>query len=166
MRVGGATKQCCWLGTGRYFLPPFLPQVRQFVRPVGSSVHIPENFDGVTPPALPPGWEATDAPGPPPFWETSNSGVPIPSADSLPNAAFIDDPVVVSDKRLDLPNVGFFEGLFPAVDVPAELQFRSVKHESNLGFDGGVLELSTDGGNTFQDVLRPVETSLLAGTTA
>ena len=25
--------------------------------------------------------------------------------------------------------------------------------DPNLGFDGGVLELSTDGGNTFQDIL-------------
>src|SRR5437762_2462006 len=55
-----------------------------------------ENFDSVTPPALPPDWIATNAQGPPPFWVTSNSGVPIPPADSLPNAAFIDDPVVVS----------------------------------------------------------------------
>src|SRR4029077_20218513 len=59
-----------------------------------------ENFDNVTPPALPPGWLATNAQGQPPFWITSNSGVPIPPADTLPNAAFIDDPAVVSDKRL------------------------------------------------------------------
>src|SRR5438445_5559651 len=56
-----------------------------------------ENFDGVTPPALPPDWIATNAQGPPPMWVTSNSGVPIPPADSPPNAAFIDDPAVVSD---------------------------------------------------------------------
>src|SRR5215472_12558105 len=60
-----------------------------------------ENFDNVTPPALPLGWLATNAQGPPPFWVTSNSGVPIPPADTLPNAVFIDDPAVVSDKRLD-----------------------------------------------------------------
>ena len=111
-----------------------------------------ENFDNVTPPALPPGWMATNAQGPPPFWVTSNSGVPIPPADTLPNAAFIDDPAVVSDKRLDL---------IPIPLPPARLQL-TFRHnfnlevsdaDPNLGFDGGVLELSYDGGNTFQDVL-------------
>ena len=111
-----------------------------------------ENFDNVTPPALPPGWLATNAQGQPPFWVTSNSGVPIPPADTLPNAAFIDDPAVVSDKRLDsLP--------IPLPVARLQLTFR---HNFNLeasdvdpdvGFDGGVLELSTDGGNTFRDVL-------------
>jgi len=112
-----------------------------------------ENFDSVTPPALPPGWEATNAQGPPPFWVTSNSGVPIPPADSLPNAAFINDPVVVSDKRLDLPHVSFFEGLSPQLTFRQNFNFEASNMNSNLGFDGGVLELSTDGGNTFQDVL-------------
>ena len=60
-----------------------------------------QTFDNVTPPALPPDWIATNAQGPPPLWGTSNSGVPMPPADSPPNAAFIDDPAVVSDKRLD-----------------------------------------------------------------
>ena len=112
-----------------------------------------ENFDSVTPPALPPVWEATNAQGPPPFWVTSNSGVPIPPADSLPNAAFIDDPAVVSDKRLDLPHVGFFEGLSPQLTFRQNFNFEASDMNPNLGFDGGVLELSTDGGNTFQDIL-------------
>src|SRR5262245_5848044 len=51
-----------------------------------------EGFDGVTPPALPPDWLATNAQGPPPVWVTSNSGVPVPPADTAPNALFIDDP--------------------------------------------------------------------------
>ena len=112
-----------------------------------------ENFDSVMPPALPPGWEATNAQGPPPFWVTSNSGVPIPPAHSLPNAAFIDDPVVVSDKRLDLPHFNFFEGLSPQLTFRQNFNFEASSMNSNLGFDGGVLELSTDGGNTFQDIL-------------
>ena len=111
-----------------------------------------ENFDTVTPPALPPDWVATNAQGPLPLWVTSNSGVPIPPADTSPNAAFIDDPAVVSDKRLDSPP--FF--LPPAL---LQLTFRhnfnleASSEDPNLGFDGGVLELSTDGGNTFQDIL-------------
>ena len=52
-------------------------------------------------PILPPDWLATNALGPPPLWVTSNSGLPSPPADTPPNAAFVDDPGVVSDKRLD-----------------------------------------------------------------
>src|SRR5215467_14551436 len=82
-----------------------------------------ENFDNVSPPALPQGWLATNALGPPPLWVTSNDGVPTPPADTSPNAAFIDDPGVVSDKRLDAPSVSFFEGF------AAQLRFR---HNFNL----------------------------------
>jgi hypothetical protein len=78
--------------------------------------------------------------------------VPIPPADTSPNAAFIDDPAVVSDKRLDSLH-------FPLTAVSAQLTFRQNFNleasdvDPNLGFDGGVLEVSFDGGNTFQDIL-------------
>jgi uncharacterized repeat protein (TIGR01451 family) len=92
-----------------------------------------ENFDGVTPPALPAGWTATNASGPAPLWVTSNSGVPTPSADSLPNAAFVNDPTVVSDKRLDSPSI--------AIQTSSDkLTFRQNRNLED-GFDGGVLEL-------------------------
>ena len=65
-----------------------------------------ENFDGVTPPALPAGWVATNAVDPDMiFWQSSNSGVPTPVADSTPNAAWVNDPALVSDKRLDSPSI-------------------------------------------------------------
>lgn len=106
----------------------------------------------MTPPTLPAGWLATNALGSPPLWVTSNSGVPTPPADTLPNAAFIDDPAVVSDKRLDSLSVSFFEACC------AQLTFRhnfNLEADTNpsVGFDGGVLEISTDSGNTFRDVL-------------
>ena len=109
-----------------------------------------ENFDSVTPPMLPAGWLATNALGPPPLWVTSNIGVPAPPADTAPNAAFIDDPAVVSDKRLD------------SLQLPADsvqltfhqnFNLEASEMDPNVGFDGGVLEMSTDGGNTFQDIL-------------
>jgi subtilisin family serine protease len=112
-----------------------------------------ENFDGVTPPALPPGWVATNAQGPPPLWVTSNSGVPVPPVDSPPNAAFIDDPATVSDKRLDSPSL-----LHSKFEIWSQLTFRhnfnfeASSEDPTLGFDGGVLEVSVDGGNTFQYV--------------
>src|SRR4029077_9298699 len=121
--------------------------------PCSLPVSFSENFDNVTPPALPPGWLATNALGPPPMWVTSDSGVPNPPADSSPNAAFIDDPAVVSDKRLD-------SLAFPIpTATSAQLTFRQNFNleasdvDPNLGFDGGVLEVSVDGGNTFQDIL-------------
>jgi hypothetical protein len=98
-----------------------------------------ESFDGVTPPALPPGWSSTT-------WVTSNSGAPVPPADSLPNAAFIDDPANVSDKQLVSPSIFLFEG-----GEPVQITFRN-NFNFQDGFDGGVLEISTDGGNTFQDI--------------
>jgi len=53
--------------------------------PCSGLVTLSENFDGVTPPALPTDWLATNALGPPPLWVTSNSGVPVPPADTPPN---------------------------------------------------------------------------------
>jgi plastocyanin len=115
-------------------------------------VVVSENFDNVTPPALPPDWLATNAQGPPPLWVTSNSGVPVPPADTLPNGAFIDDPDMVSDKRLD--SLQFFFGvLSPQITFRHNFNLEASDVDPNLGFDGGVLEISTDGGNTFQDIL-------------
>src|SRR5215475_11516078 len=111
-----------------------------------------ENFDNVVPPVLPADWTATNSLGPPPLWVTSNSGVPVPPADTSPNAAFIDDPAVLSDKRLD--SLHFPLGAFsPQLIFRHNFNLEASDSEPNIGFDGGVLELSTDGGNTFQDVL-------------
>lgn len=122
-----------------------------------------ENFDTVTPPALPADWLATNALGPPPFWVTSNSGLPSPPADTLPNAAFIDDPDVISDKRLDSMLFSFFEYSFRH-----QLTFRhnfnlEASADPNVGFDGGVLEISTDGGNTFRDILAAGGSFVMGG---
>ena len=70
----------------------------------------------------------------------------------MPNAAFVDDPGVVSDKRLDSLH-------FPVSGGSVHLMFRhnfnleASDVDPNVGFDGGVLEMSFDGGNTFQDIL-------------
>jgi uncharacterized delta-60 repeat protein len=96
-----------------------------------------ENFDGVTPPVLPAGWTAANGiSGDGIFWQTSNTGLPSPPADSPPNAAWINDPPVVSDKYLDSSTFFIFEAHW------AQLAFR---HNFNLqsGFDGGVLEISS-----------------------
>ena len=89
-----------------------------------------ENFDGVTPPTLPVGWVATNAIDPDGvFWVTSNSGNPSPPADSLPNAAFVNDPGAISDKRLDI--------LFGETSPECwQVTFRNNFSFQN-GFDGG-----------------------------
>jgi hypothetical protein len=120
-----------------------------------------ENFDGVTPPALPQDWVATNAQGPPPFWVTSNSGVPVPPADTGPNAAFIDDPGVVSDKLLDSLRFGFFEVSAAQLTFRHNFKLEASSEDPNVGFDGGVLEMSFDGGNTFQYV--PPDAFLVGG---
>ena len=124
-----------------------------------------QNFDSVIPPALPPGWLATNTLGPPPFWATSDSGVPSPPADSSPNSAFIDDPDVISDKRLDSPNLLPWE---PGVQwrrltFRHNFNFDASDSEPTVGFDGGVLEISFDGGNTFQDILAAGGTFVQGG---
>jgi hypothetical protein len=109
-----------------------------------------EEFDSVTPPVLPAGWSSTT-------WVTSNSGVPTPPADTLPNAALIDDPATISDMQLLSPNI-----VYPADGGRVQLFFRN---NFNLqdGFDGGVLEISFDGGSTFQDVVAAGGTFVSGG---
>ena len=116
-------------------------------------VVLEENFDNVTPPALPPDWLATNALGPPPLWVTSNGGIPNPPADTPPNASFIDDPGVVSDKRLDSLHFPLAAADSPQFTFRHNFNLEASDVDPNLGFDGGVLEISFDGGNTFQDIL-------------
>ena len=112
-----------------------------------------DNFDYVTPPILPPGWLATNAQGPPPLWVSSDSGLPAPPADTLPIALFVDDSGVVSDKRLDGWPISLYEDGSTRLVFRQNFNLEASDSDPNLGFDGGVLELSTDGGNTFQDIL-------------
>jgi subtilisin family serine protease len=129
---------------------PTPPQCILCMKPVQLSI----NFDDVTPPTLPPGFIATNVQGPPPFWVSSDSGVPSPPVDTQPNAAFIDDPAVISDKLLD--TAGFltvFEALDPRMTFRQNFNFDASTEDPNVGFDGGVLEISVDQGQTFQDIL-------------
>jgi Galactose oxidase, central domain/Kelch motif len=116
-----------------------------------------ENLDGVTPPALPAGWTATNVIDPDGIlWVTSNDGDPFPSADSLPNAAFVNDPDAISDKHLESPSI-------PIQSDTAQLIFRQ-NLDLESGFDGGVLEISI-GGGAFQDILDAGGTFLVDGYT-
>ena len=141
-------------GSGRSDIPdPVVASSPPQCPPCWKPVEFGENFDGVMPPILPPGWVATNVQGPPPMWVTSNSGVPSPPADTLPNAAFIDDPGVISDKLLDLPGLTVFEALSPQLTFRQNFNLEASDQDPNLGFDGGVLEISVDQGQTYQDIL-------------
>jgi hypothetical protein len=96
-----------------------------------------ENFDGVTAPALPAAWSASTASGN--AWVTSATG-----SDTPPNDAFADDPGSVSDKSLVTATVA-------QSSASAQLTFRQ-SYDMEGGYDGGVLEISVDGGN-FQDIV-------------
>ncbi|HET6980347.1 MAG TPA: S8 family serine peptidase [Pyrinomonadaceae bacterium] len=97
-----------------------------------------ENFDGVTAPSLPAGWSSTGS-GAEPAWVTSTTN-PF----SAPNAAFA-------------PNTatqGVTELVSPSIHIngqPAQVSFRNAFNVES-GFDGGVLEISINGG-PYQDIL-------------
>ena len=115
-----------------------------------------ENFDLVTPPALPVGWTATNGINPDGIlWQTSNSGLPSPPADSPPNAAWVNDPTAVSDKYLNSPPI-----MIQQLENAA-LMFRN-NYSLEAGRDGGVLEISIDGA-PFQDILAAGGSFLLGG---
>ncbi|HKQ07966.1 MAG TPA: HYR domain-containing protein [Blastocatellia bacterium] len=108
------------------------------------NVVLTENFDGVSAPALPAGWTAsqgTNLTGAPP-WQTSTT-----SPDTAPNDAFSPSPNNVLDNRLDSPSISI-------TTAAAQLTFRNFfdLNDSGGGFDGGVLEVSTDGGATWADI--------------
>jgi hypothetical protein len=110
-----------------------------------------ENFDvGVTPPALPASWTSAIT-GSGTDWVTQTTSV-----DSAPNAAFTPSKATVSTASLISPSV--------ALSAGATLSF---KHRMNTetNFDGGVLEISVDGG-AFQDIVAAGGSFLAGGYTA
>jgi hypothetical protein len=112
-----------------------------------------EKFDDVTPPDLPPVWTAVNGIDPDGvFWQTSDSGLPSPPYDTAPNAAWVNDPPVISDKYLDISGVSATESSYVRLTFRHNFNLEASELDPNLGFDGGVLELSIDGGNTFQDI--------------
>lgn len=114
-----------------------------------------EKFDDVTPPDLPPIWTAVNAIDPDGvLWQTSDSGLPSPPYDTAPNAAWVNDPPVISDKYLDAPGYSATESWYVRLTFQHNYNLEASESDPQLGFDGGVLELSIDGGNTFQDITR------------
>jgi len=102
-------------------------------------VPLAEHFDGVVAPALPAGWSAFLS-GTGPGWVTANLASHTP-----PNSVYVPEPNAVSDKRLTSP-------VIPITSASAQLTFRHRLYTYNYGYNGGVLEISTNGG-AFTDIL-------------
>ncbi|HKP02536.1 MAG TPA: choice-of-anchor Q domain-containing protein [Chthoniobacterales bacterium] len=105
-----------------------------------------QNFDFVTPPALPAGWTASQGMNltGAPLWVTSAI-----TPDTPPNDAFSTAPDNILDNRLDTPSIFVSSNDFSG----------SFRHSYNLeaGFDGAVLEISNPSinGGAFTDVTDP-----------
>ncbi|MBS1793092.1 MAG: carboxypeptidase regulatory-like domain-containing protein [Acidobacteria bacterium] len=106
-----------------------------------------ENFDGVTAPALPAGWTTVTTGrfgAPPPFATVASE------ADSAPNVAVTNGFDDVSTNGLVSPPI-----TLPIQQIYFQLSFRQTYNFENLGatcWDGGILQLSTDGGTTYNNV--------------
>lgn len=114
-----------------------------------ATVLFSENFDSVTAPGLPAGWTtAQTGVIPPAVWATTATG-----ADSAPNAAFTNGSSPASSNSLISPAIAL-----PASTANAILSFRhawNFEATPNALYDGGALELSTDGGTTFNNITSP-----------
>lgn len=102
-----------------------------------------DNFDNVMPPALP-GWTANNGIDPDGIlWQSSSTGLPSPPADSLPNAAWVNDPPLPSDKYLDSPPFYVFEAWWAQLTFRHNFNLEASDVDPDLGFDGAVLEISS-----------------------
>ncbi len=97
-----------------------------------------QNFDSVTPPALPAGWTVSWSGAGAPWVSTSAT------SDTSSNSAFAPDPANISDNSLTSPT-------FVINNTTATLTFRH-NYNSEPTYDGGVLEISI-GGGAFTDIL-------------
>jgi hypothetical protein len=94
-----------------------------------------QNFDGVAAPNLPAGWSAS----PGGSWVTTSA-----QKDTPPNSAFASNPSTISDQQL-------ISSVFAISNTDSQLRFRHFYNTEN-GFDGGVLEISINGG-PFTDII-------------
>jgi hypothetical protein len=94
-----------------------------------------QSFDGVAAPNLPQGWSAS----PSGVWVTITA-----QKDTPPNSAFASDPSSVYDQQL-------ISSVFTITNAGSQIRFRHF-YNTEDGFDGGVLEISINGG-LFNDII-------------
>ncbi len=105
-----------------------------------TGISLSQNFDGVTAPALPGGWSSAQTSGTGINWTTSTT-----TPNSAPNAAYANETAAVNAAAL----------VSPAITISSSTAQLKFKNRYNLedGFDGTVLEFSTDGGTTWTDIV-------------
>jgi photosystem II stability/assembly factor-like uncharacterized protein len=116
---------------------------------VNSAPAFTENFDGVSAPALPSGWttaRSATATGAAALWVTTTTTV-----DTAPNAAFGAGGTIPTDTNLTSPIIAIPTAPVSGTNPGVRLSFRN-NYNTEAGFDGGVLEISINGG-PFVDVI-------------
>jgi Metallo-peptidase family M12B Reprolysin-like len=124
-----------------------------------NSVSLSQNFDAATAPALPTGWTSVQTSGTALNWTTSTT-----TPNSGPNAAFGNEVATVNAVAL----------VSPAVTIGSASSQIKFRNQFNLeaaaapttGYDGTVLEYSTDGGTTWTDVITGGGTFVSGGYTS
>jgi photosystem II stability/assembly factor-like uncharacterized protein len=111
---------------------------------VNSAPTYTENFDGVTAPALPAGWTTANT-GAAPVWVTSTTN------DTPPNSAFGGGVATSASNSLTSPTIAIPAAPAMGANPSVRLTFRN-SYNTEPGFDGGVLEISINGG-PFTDIL-------------
>ena len=112
---------------------------------VNSAPALTENFDGVSAPTLPSGW-TTSQTGPVAPWVTSTT-----APDTAPNSAFGGGAETPGDNSLTSPIFAVPAAPLNGVDPGVRLTFRN-SYNTEPGFDGGVLEISVNGG-AYTDII-------------
>jgi len=116
---------------------------------VNSAPAMTENFDGVTAPALPSGWttsRSSTAANTAALWVTAAS-----TADTAPNSAFGAGGTVASETNLTSPIIAIPTAPVTGTNPGVRVTFRN-NYNTEPGFDGGVLEISINGG-PFTDII-------------
>ena len=133
-----------------------LPNVTVTFQTGTPSVTLGENFDGVTAPTLPSGWTSVQTVGTAINWVTTTT-----TPDSPPNAAFANEPTTVEAAALVSPPVNISS-------ASSQLKFRNrfnLEEGATVGYDGMVLEYSTNGGTAWTDVIAGGGTFVSGGYT-
>lgn len=112
---------------------------------VTSAPIITEDFDWIAAPALPTGWTTAHF-GTAPLWATTAS-----FNDTPPNSAATGGTALPGDNTIDSPVIPIPTPPAIGVDQAVQLAF-SINYNTESGFDGGVLEISINGG-AFQDIV-------------
>ena len=121
---------------------------------VNSAPAFTEIFDGVTAPALPVGW--TTAQTTATLWATTTA-----FSDTAPNSAGTDGQTTPGHNSLTSPTFAVPVAPVSGVNPGVLLSFR-INYNTESGYDGGVLEISINGG-AFQDILAAGGTFVSGG---